>query len=885
MNSEQIEKKVKEILNNFSKEEFIFDLLLAYGTPKATVTLLKKGRHNLSKKEDRIILKRKLFFQQVEGENLHVTIDDLQKNESTMRHKPRFIIVTNFDTLLAVDTKTDEQLDISLKDIAKHFVFFLPWAGIEKHKHTNENPADRKAAEKMARLYDGIVANNSISGEKRTHELNIFLSRLLFCFFAEDTGIYENGVFTNGIASHTQSDGSDLDTYFAKLFRTLNTEDTSKLPAHLQQFPYVNGGLFAEETWVPKCDAKCRNIIIECGELDWAEINPDIFGSMIQAVVIPGQRESLGMHYTSVPNIMKVIEPLFLNELREEFEKNSGNKKKLQDLLGRISKIKFFDPACGSGNFLIITYKELRRLEMEIIEELGSFSFSSIQLSQFYGIEIDDFAHEMAKLSLYLSQHQMNVEFLEKFKKVKPTLPLKESGNITLGNAARLDWEKVCPKKDNDEIYIFGNPPYLGYGKQNKEQKEDIAIVFSEHQSYKKLDYISCWFYKSVKYITHINAKSAFVSTNSITQGEQVPLLWPLLLKGKIEIHFAYTSFKWRNNARAVAGVTVVIIGLRNIVKQEKFLFIENKVTKPVNISPYLTAGKNLIVEKRSRPLSLFPVMMKGSQPTDGGHLLLNRIEKDQFLIDYPELSHLVKKFYGAKEFIQNEEKYCFWIEDTDLDLASSSDFILKRLQLVEGMRLASSKKATNKLANRPHRFGEVRYFSKDCIIVPTISSERRKYIPCGFLDRDTVVSNTAQVIYDYSPFLFGIVSSKMQMIWMKAVGGKFESNYIFSSSLCYNTFPLPSLSEKQKSDLTQYVYQILEERERHPEKTIAQMYDPDKMPEGLLDAHHQLDLAVERIYRSKPFKGDEERLEYLFKLYERMIEDEKTKDPKNNLL
>ena len=385
MNSGQIEENVKAVVENLSKEEFVFELLLAYGLPKATITLLKKGKHNLSKKESQVILKKKLFFQEIQGADLHDTIDSLQKDPQTMRHAPRFIIVTDYTILLAVDTKTGGHLDIAIQDMAKHYDFFLPWAGIEKHKHKNENPADRKAAEKMAKLYDGILAENGITGDRnKTHDLNVFLSRLLFCFFAEDTNIFSQGLFTDSVASHTQVDGSDLNIYLGKLFLVLNTkeEDRSGLPEHFRKFPYVNGGLFKEHHWVPTFSAKSHRIIIECGELDWKQINPDIFGSMMQAVTHPGERASLGMHYTSVPNIMKVIEPLFLNDLREAFEKCGGNKKKLDELRIRMSKIKFFDPACGSGNFLIITYKELRRLEMEIIKEIGAFSFSDLQLVQ-----------------------------------------------------------------------------------------------------------------------------------------------------------------------------------------------------------------------------------------------------------------------------------------------------------------------------------------------------------------------------------------------------------------------------------------------------------------------------------------------------------------------
>jgi len=879
MNSLQVEKNIQKLVKNFSRESFIFDLLLAYGTPKATVTLLQKGKRNLSKQEGQIILKKKLFFQEVEGKNkdLHSIIDDLQKDKNTIKHNPRFIVVTDYKALLAVDLKTNETLDIKTKEIVKHFDFFLPWAGIEKHRSQSENPADRKAAERMAKLYDGILADkeNRISSEKRVHDLNVFLARLLFCFFAEDTEIFKEGLFTNSIASHTQPNGEDLPKYLEKLFDVLNTKKENRktdLPQFLKEFPYVNGGLFADKHWVPKSSFKARKIIIECGELDWKKINPDIFGSMIQAVVHPGQRGDLGMHYTSVSNIMKLIEPLFLNELQEEVERNKGKKKQLQKLLGRISKMKFFDPACGSGNFLIITYKELRNLEMKIIKELGNLSFSSINVSNFYGIEIDDFACQISKLSLYLAEHQMNVKFFKKFGRVLPTLPLKESGNIVKGNATRLDWEDVCPKGENDEIYILGNPPYLGSSMQNKEQKSDLAFVCEEFKNYKNLDYISCWFLKGSEYIKDINARLAFVSTNSICQGEQVALLWPCVLKNSLEIGFAHTSFKWKNNAKHNAGVIVVIIGLRNIFKKKKFLINNGCLTEVGNINAYLTAGKDIYLPRISKTISSLPEMLWGNKATDGGYLILDSKERDDFLASNPESKKFIKKYIGSQEFIKGIERWCLWISDSELAEAKVIKDVDKRIKNVRKIRLESKAKSTRNSAKISHRFIQIQHEPAPAIIIPSVSSEVRRYIPIGFVKDDVVVNAQCYVVYNPESWIFGVISSRMHMTWVRAVAGRLKTDYRYSSALCYNTFPISPLTTKQKEILTRHTYNILEEREKHSEKTIAQLYDPDKMPAGLKEAHHSLDLAVERIYRSKPFKNDEERLEYLFKLYERMV-------------
>jgi len=877
MNIAQVEKNIEDLLTNFSKEEFVFDLLLAYGLPKATITLLKKGRHNLSKHKDQVVLKKKLFFQEVKNGDLHEAIDGLQKNESTMRHSPRFIIVTDYETLLSVDTKTKDQRDIKISELIKYYDFFLPWAGIEKHQHKDENPADRKAAEKMARLYDEILLENNILDVDRRHALNVFLSRLLFCYFAEDTKIFEDGLFVSSISSHTQSDGSDLDSYLATLFDVMNTRDTTKYPAYFQKFPYVNGGLFAKKHWIPKFTARSRKIIIECGELNWAEINPDIFGSMIQAVVHPDERGGLGMHYTSVPNIMKVIEPLFLNALREEFEAIKDSKKKLTDLQGRIAGIRFFDPACGSGNFLIVTYKELRRLEMEIIKELGSFAFSGIKLSQFYGIEIDDFAHEVTRLSLYLAEHQMNVEFFQEFGKVSPALPLKTGGNIVCANATRIDWEGVCPKRENIEIYVFGNPPYLGARNQSEEQKKDMELSVGSIRNYNNLDYISCWFYKASKYIKGHDIEFAFVSTNSICQGAQTAYLWPAVLNDDLEIFFAHQSFKWSNNAKRNAGVICVIVGVRNILKNGlKFIYKDGLAHKSNNINAYLLNADNVYIKERSKPISKIPEMYFGSMPNDGGHLLISENEYLDIKNKMPEALGYVKRILGGQEFIKSINRYCLWINADSVKSAQDISLIKSRIDSVQKYRNSSKRGATKKLASVPYRFGEVRHQETNSIIVPRVSSEKREYIPFGFLDKDSVITDSAQAIYNAEPWIFGVISSRMHMTWVRAVAGRLKTDYRYSSALCYNTFPIPQITQKQKDEITRHVYLILEERENNSEKTMAQLYDPQKMPKGLREAHHNLDLAIERCYRSKPFGSDEDRLEYLFKLYEQMIVDEK---------
>lgn len=888
MNIAQIEENLQNLTKSFNKDNFIFDLLLAYGSPKASISRLQNGNLNLSKVEGEISWKKKVFFKSVETSNLQTEIAELVKQ---LKHDQRFAMVTDFKTLLAVDTKTQDKLDIELTELPKHFDFFLPWAGMEKTQHQNENPADVKAAGKMAKLFDEIKKDNPDNSPEYVHGLNVFLSRLLFCFFAEDTNIFKDSQFTNAIASHTQADGSDLNSYLDKLFEVLNTPEKDRrtvsgaeLPAYLQAFPFVNGGLFGQKFKTPTFSRRSRQAIIDSGELQWKEINPDIFGSMFQAVVSVDQRGNLGQHYTSVPNIMKVIEPLFLNDLYEVFENAKGNEKKLNLLLIRISKIKIFDPACGSGNFLIIAYKELRRLEMKIFIEIENITktkstkYSEVKLSNFYGIEIDDFAHEVAQLSLWLAEHQMNVEFLNQFGRTNPTLPLREAGKITQGNACRLDWEKVCPKNDGDEIYILGNPPYLGARLQHEKQKSDMAFVFGKIKGFNNLDYISSWILKGAQYLYNHNTHCSFVTTNSICQGEQVALLWSNILD-KTEISFAYPSFKWTNNAKSNAGVTVSIIGLRNKGTKPKYIFNKGLIHRVENINGYLVNATNKSIDKQSKSISHLPEMCFGNMANDGGYLFLTENEKDTLIRDYPESAFLIKKLVGALEFIRGENKYCLWIEDFDLELAYSIPTIATRIESCKKNRIASKRGATNELADIPHKFAEIRYKKTNSIIVPRVSSENRDYIPMGFLNSDFIISDSALALYDAQPWILSILSSRIHMTWVRAIGGKLEERIRYSISLCYNTFPFPKITEIQKQELSQCTFHILEEREKHSEKTLAELYDPDKMPEGLREAHRLNDLAVERCYRSKPFESDEERLEYLFKLYEQMIEEEKNKD------
>lgn len=912
MNSAQIENNLQQLVKSFNKETFIYDLLLAYGQPKASIKRLQQGGLNLSKVNGEIAWKKKLLFKIAQNEDLHELIENTKADDKAVKHDPRFIIVTDFETLLAIDRKTHETLDIPILELAGHFDFFLPLAGMEKAQQKIENPADVKAAERMAKLYDEIKKDNPTNTPEEVHNLNVFLSRLLFCFFAEDTGIFGKNQFTYSISSHTQEDGNDLNTYLDKLFEVMNTapKQRNELPAYLEAFPYVNGGLFRNEHYAPVFTRRSRQSLIESGELDWGDINPDIFGSMIQAVITTELRGVLGMHYTSVPNIMKVIHPLFLDELYEEFEAAKYEPRRLNKLHERIGKLKIFDPACGSGNFLIIAYKELRLLEIKILQQLrelqkvatgfeplqlelipaaqltlaASFHpsmFSRVELSQFYGIELDDFAHEVAILSLWLAQHQMNMRFKAVFGTANPTLPLQSGGNIVHGNACTQAWEHVCPRIEGDEVYVLGNPPYAGFKMQNHEQKNDMDLILHGLEDYKSLDYISCWFYKVCLYLQE-NIKASFVTTNSLCQGTQVPMLWPHLFELNIEIFYAYPSFQWTNNAKNNAGVSCSIVGLRKPSNKPKFLFDGNLKKLASNINAYLIDFPNIIVAKRKFALSKLPKISDGSGALDGGNLVLSEFDKNELLNQHPESLKLIKQLTGSEEFINNLVRWCLWIEDNDLEFAKSITPIKMRIEAVREARENGGTRGKNCL-NTPHRFAWINRPQENQIIIPTVSSERREYIPIGYLHKNIIVINSASIIHDPEPYVFGIITSKIHNVWVKTIAGKLENRIRYTSAICYNTFPFPEISKIQKQELERNVYRILEEREHHSEKTLAQLYDPDKMPDGLRDAHHENDLAVERCYRSKPFESDEERLAYLFKLYEQMIAEEKRRDGEMN--
>lgn len=884
--------------------EIAYWLLHSFGKSERDIERYKEGKGVL-KTFDGLLIKGLFCYQPVSMFGLTDQLEQLKRNPMVLKAAPKIIAVSDGKSILAYDLREKDTYENLLERLPSDFAFFYPLMDVERVHYVEESPADIKAAEKLAKLHDELRSYNEFRSDDDLHDLNIFISRLLFCFFAEDTGIFEENLFTSSIQRYTKEDGSDLSDYLERTFNimdvSLRSQDTLSI---IKQFPYVNGGLFSKHIQIPRMGAKARRIIIECGELDWKDINPDIFGSMIQAVVNPEERANQGMHYTSVPNIMKVINPLFLDELRGEYNKlNEFYEQKLQmknigalsvkqfyedlkpiikkgdALLKRISKMKFFDPACGSGNFLIITYKCLRFLEMDILAlqrkctpegEILFVDNSVISLSQFYGIELLDFPHEVAMLSLWLAEHQMNTKLNENFGVNTKALPLKNITQIVCGNACRIDWNTVCPHTPEEEVFIFGNPPYLGSRMQSKEHKEDILFVAGEKG--RSLDYISCWFIKATDYIAKTKSKSAFVSTNSICQGEQVSLLWKPILD-KAEIFFAYTSFKWSNNAKYQAAVICVIIGLQSPKNDSvKRIYSSSNVNEVSNISPYLTSGHSIFIGRRANPLSDdFPVLRYGSMPNDGGNLVLDKYEVEELLSNNQQTCKIIKEFIGSYEFINRQKRWCLYIKDKDLADFVDIPEISKRLLAVTKHRISSTESSTRALADMPNKFYYSAYEETDAIIIPRVSSERRKYVPIGIVSPNVIISDSALAMYNAKIWILGIVMSYIHMVWMKNIGGKLKTDYRYSPTLVYNNFPFPKISDEKKQEIELAAEKVLITREYYPEKTLAELYDPDKMPQDLREAHAKLDDIVESCYPGYPFASDEARLECLFKLYEKM--------------
>lgn len=792
---------------------------------------------------------------------------------------PKYVLVSDFENFRLYDLDEKTEHEFKLKDFHKNIKLFGFIAGYQKRSFKDEDPVNIKAAELMGKFHDQLEESGY-----EGHPLEVFLVRLLFCLFADDTGIFEKDTFKELIEVKTADDGSNLGGLLAQFFQVLNTpvnKRQNNLDEHLQAFPYVNGKLFEESLPIAAFDSRMREILLECSALDWGKISPAIFGSMFQSVMNPEERRNLGAHYTSEKNILKLIKPLFLDELHEEFEKIKTNKKQLKEFHKKLGELKFLDPACGCGNFLIITYRELRLLELEVLKKLHGKqqiidieAILNVDVDQFFGIEYDEFPARIAEVALWLMDHQMNLVISEAFGLYFARLPLKKSATIVHGNALRTDWEDVVPKAELS--YILGNPPFYGKQYQSKEQKEDMALVFNGVKGAGVLDYVTAWYLKASKLIKDTSIKTAFVSTNSIAQGEQTGILWNELFNNYgIKIHFAHRTFKWSNEAKGNAGVYVVIIGFANHdIKNKRIFEYENVKSEPheisvKNINPYLVEGNDLVILKRRKPICNVSEISFGSMPNDGGYLLLNDSEKDELISLEPKAAQIIKPLLSANEVLNNKTRWCIWLEGVSPALLRELKLVNQRVQKVKETRANSSRAATQKLAEFPTLFGEIRQPKSDFVFVPLTTSENRRYIPMAFFDSSHIPNNTASVIPDATLYEFGVMHSIMHMTWVNYVCGRLEGRYRYSNEIVYNNYPwAKEPSAKNKKLVETKAQKVLDVREQFPDSSLADLYHPLTMPPKLVKAHQELDKAVDLCYRPQPFTTETNRIEFLFELY-----------------
>ena len=908
MNAVEIEEALSNLCKApFEHEVFAFQFLESFGRKETEVKRLKKG--NTNKSDIGGVLQRNhIHIKVCEKGEVSQTLDALRQSPATGKAKAKYILATDGETLEAENLIEGDTIACDFKDVHDHLGFLLGLAGISTVKQIKESAFDIKATGRLNRLYLQLLKDNpDWATVERRHDMNHFMARLIFCFFAEDTDIL-NGedLFTATIEQ--MGDATNTHEVMAEIFRAMNTklEDrkAENIRAYANGFPYVNGELFAGSVEVPKFTKMARSYFLHIGRLDWRQINPDIFGSMIQAVADEEERGNLGMHYTSVPNILKVLNPLFLDDLRNNLEEAKINPRKLLNLKNRMAKIRVFDPACGSGNFLVIAYKQMREIEAEINIRRGEIqSKSVIPLTNFRGIEINDFPAEIARLALIIAEYQCDVIYRGQKEALLDFLPLDKQNWITCGNALRIDWLTVCPptgksvklqgddlfsspleqaeidfENEGGETYICGNPPYLGSTWQSKEQKEDLKANFDGRtKSWKSLDYVAGWFMKAADYGRQTPTVSAFVSTNSICQGQQVPILWPLINQTKHEIAFAHTSFKWANLASHNAGVTVVIVGLAEKGKRAKKLYSLDDKGQTIsrdaeNINAYLVAGPQVVLGKRAKPLSNIFEMDRGNGATDGGHLLLDPDALAKLNLSPEDKEHYIRPFFGSAEYIRGLSRFCLWIKDEDVASAQQLPTITARIEQVRKMRLSSAKAATRKGAEFPHKFDERRQIGGETVIaVPRVSSENRQFLPCGYLPPNSIVSDSAFALYDAPLWNMALIASRIHLVWIATVCGKLKTDFRYSNTIGWNTFPVPKLTQKNKDDLTRCAENILLAREEHFPATIAELYDPENMPENLRAAHDANDEVLERIYIGRRFKNDTERLEHLFALYTEM--------------
>lgn len=903
MNAVEIEEAVSELAERpFDRAEFPFQFLEAFGNKPATIKRLRDGHSNNSDVGG-VLQRNNIHIAVAAQGDVTAKLAALKSSPATTRAKAQFILATDGDMFEAEDIESGETVACTFVEFPEHFGFFLPLAGISTVKQVRDSAFDIRATSRLNRLYMELLKDNpEWSKADRRPDMNHFMARLIFCFFAEDTDIFNGtGLFTATVDQMSEKDASNTHEVIAEIFRAMNTSISDRQSASIRPwanvFPYVNGGLFSGSLEVPRFSRIARSYLLHIGSLKWTQINPDIFGSMIQAVADDEERGALGMHYTSRPNILKVLNPLFLDSLREQLEEAGDNGRKLLNLRNRMARIRVFDPACGSGNFLVIAYKEMREIEAEINQRRGEVGRDSdIPLTNFRGIELRDFPAEIARLALIIAEFQCDILYRGQKLALAEFLPLNAENWITCANSLRIDWLSICPptgtgvklvgddlfetpldqaridfENEGGETYICGNPPYIGDKKQTKEQKSDLEAIFSSKTNrWKSLDYIAGFFYKACDLVSRQGGQASFVTTNSVTQGQQVNVLWPMLLENA-EIMAAHTAFKWANLAAHNAGVTVVILqlGPKN-ARAKKRLFGDGIERDVEYISPYLTPQQTPFVGNAPSPLSALPSMTNGCAAKDGGNLLMD--SRVELPADDNLAASFTREFWGSDEVINGRPRYCLWMEDGDVPAISQSPFLRARTENVRAMRLKSDKAATRAWADRPYRFVEIRRPSSTRVLaLPSVTTEVRPYLTPILLQGDVVISNLAFAMFDPPAWALALLTSRIHFIWVRAVCGQLETRIRYSNTLGWNTFPVPTLTDKNKDDLTRCAEDILLAREAHFPATIADLYNPETMPADLREAHERNDEVLERIYIGRRFKNDTERLEKLFELYTKM--------------
>lgn len=904
LNHSTIIKGLEKLIEEKNFGQFFFDFLKVFKFPAATIKRLQEANsnRNIAIAPGDYGLTKSIYFHPAQnGEDLRQTITSLVNSPALQKHQIRFFLTTNFVDVVAYDKRVDDWTSFAFEDLRENYEFFLPLSGLyEKPLAYTSHPADVKACEKMGRLYDVIRTLNHYDASN-IHELNVFLTRLLFCFFAEDTGIFpKSGQMTAAIESLTKADGSDLSDFFSRLFVILDAKPETPVrkseTATLTAFPYVNGGLFREACRVPTLNAKARTLLLECGKLEWNQISPVIFGSMFQSVMDPEARHELGAHYTSEKNILKVIRPLFLDSLEEELHQTLQLKdryerrKRLEAYRCKLAALRFLDPACGCGNFLIIAYREIKSLELQAVTaELERSSernlsmlvdwekFSKVSIDQFYGIELEEFPVEIARVSMWLIEHVMHLKFGAKLGLVFPSIPLKTSANFHCGNALTMDWSQVI---DPAELsYIFGNPPFADSQTMSKAQKQEIRALYEGERLAGAIDYVAGWYAKAKNcWLQNHKISIAFVSTNSICQGRQVAPIWSSIFRAGLSIIYAHQTFKWTNEAKNNAGVYCIVVGLGEKKPAATLYVYDTVMAEPAafsvpQINAYLFEGEPaLFVKEREKPLATNRKICFGNMPIDGGNLIIETADYETFA-DNSALLPYIKKLVGSRELLHNLPRYCLWLVNAP-DSIKQIPIVADRIEKCKQMRLASKDPGCNRLAERSHEFRDLNN-PETAVVIPGVSSERREYIPMGIIGNDTIVTNLCHIVPNGTLYDFGILESRMHMTWMRTVCGRLESRYRYSRDLCYNTFPWPTVSEKQRELITNLANNILMTREFYPDMTLADLYDPDKMPDDLRKAHTELDFAVDKLYRNAPFENDEARLRHLFTRYEKLIEAE----------